>query len=239
MACFLKLCQVLLFSLKGQETYCIPRQAHVCLRKFFILVLCLLRSFFSLVSAGLLDVTLKPSVFSVADVQWLGVSSCVPLYLFKNTLVSLFCKRENWCWQRLINFPLVNTGNILRKLVAQWCLTLSDPVNCSLPGSSVHGILQDRMLEWDAVSFSRVSFQPRDRTLVSCITGRFLHMWPLELSLISKVCSVLLRAESQIIVILVWDPVIFFSLLYPPYSRLNRYFLNSKVGALLQSYSHG
>ena len=65
-----------------QGTYCIPRQAHVCLRKFFILVLCLLRSFFPLVSTGLLHVTLKPSVFSVADVQWLGVSGCVPLLSF-------------------------------------------------------------------------------------------------------------------------------------------------------------
>ena len=38
--------------------------------------------------------------------------------------------------------------------VAQSCLTLSDPMDCSLPGSSVHGIFQARVLEWDAIAFS-------------------------------------------------------------------------------------
>ena len=38
--------------------------------------------------------------------------------------------------------------------VAQSCLTLSDPIDCSLPGSSVHGILQARVLEWVAIAFS-------------------------------------------------------------------------------------
>ena len=38
--------------------------------------------------------------------------------------------------------------------VAQSCLTLSDPVDCSLPGSSVHGIFQARVLEWGAIAFS-------------------------------------------------------------------------------------
>ena len=48
-----------------------------------------------------------------------------------------------------------------------------DPVDGGLPASSVHGILQARILEWVASSFSRGSSQPRDRTGVSCITGRF------------------------------------------------------------------
>ena len=39
--------------------------------------------------------------------------------------------------------------------VAQMCLTLSDPMDCSLPGSSVHGIFQARVLEWGAIAFSR------------------------------------------------------------------------------------
>ena len=57
--------------------------------------------------------------------------------------------------------------------VTQSCLTLFDPVDCSPPGSSVHGILQARMLEWGAISFSRGSSPPRDRTQVSCTAGRF------------------------------------------------------------------
>ena len=56
--------------------------------------------------------------------------------------------------------------------VLQSCLTLCDPMDCSLPDSSVHGIFQARILEWVAISFSRGSSQPRDRTQVSCIAGR-------------------------------------------------------------------
>ena len=53
------------------------------------------------------------------------------------------------------------------------CPTLCDPMGCSPPSSSVHGILQARILEWVAIPFSRGSPQPRDRTQVSCIAGRF------------------------------------------------------------------
>ena len=41
--------------------------------------------------------------------------------------------------------------------VAQWYLTLSDPMDCSLPGSSVHGIFQARVLEWGAIAFSKLT----------------------------------------------------------------------------------
>ena len=60
--------------------------------------------------------------------------------------------------------------------VAQSCPTLCDSVDCSLPGSSVHGILQARILEWVAISFSRGSSQPRDRTQVSRIGGRRFNL---------------------------------------------------------------
>ena len=63
-------------------------------------------------------------------------------------------------------------------LVTQSCLTLCGPMGCSLPGSSVHGILQARILEWVAMSSSRGSPQLRDRTRlssVSCIGRQFLH----------------------------------------------------------------
>ena len=62
-------------------------------------------------------------------------------------------------------------------LVAQSCLTLCNPMECSLPGSSVHGILQARILEWVAIPFSRGSSQPREWTWVSCTTGRFFTVW--------------------------------------------------------------
>ena len=58
-------------------------------------------------------------------------------------------------------------------LVSQLCLTLCNSMDCSLSGSSVHGISQARILEWVAVSFSRGFSGPRDQTLDSCIADRF------------------------------------------------------------------
>ena len=61
--------------------------------------------------------------------------------------------------------------------VAQSCLTLCDPVDCRLPGFSIHGILQARLLEWVTISFSRGSSRPRDQTQVSHIEGRRFNLW--------------------------------------------------------------
>ena len=52
-----------------------------------------------------------------------------------------------------------------------------DPTSCNLPGSSVQGTLQARILQWVAISFSRGSSQPRDLTKVFCIAGRFFTHW--------------------------------------------------------------
>ena len=61
--------------------------------------------------------------------------------------------------------------------VVQSCPTLCDPVDCSLPDSSVHGIFQAIVLEWIAISFSRGLSQPRDRTWVSRIVDRCFTIW--------------------------------------------------------------
>ena len=55
--------------------------------------------------------------------------------------------------------------------------TLCNPVDCSPPGSSIHGIFQARILEWVAISFSRESYQPRDRTQLSRTAGRCFTLW--------------------------------------------------------------
>ena len=61
--------------------------------------------------------------------------------------------------------------------IAQSCPSLCDPMYCSPPGSSIHGIFQTRVLEWVAISFSRLSSWPRDQTWVSCIAGKcFYHL---------------------------------------------------------------
>ena len=61
----------------------------------------------------------------------------------------------------------------VKVLVAQLCPTFFDRMDSSLPGSSVHGILQAKILERVANLFSKGSFQPRDQIPVSCITGGF------------------------------------------------------------------
>ena len=62
--------------------------------------------------------------------------------------------------------------------VAQSCPTLCDPMDCSLPRSSIHGIFQTRILEWVAISFSRGSSGPKDWTRVFCMAGRFFTIEP-------------------------------------------------------------
>ena len=78
-------------------------------------------------------------------------------------------------WTRLmwLSSSSRNEYNIVKQ-----CLTLSNPMNCSPLGSSVHGILQAGILEWVAISFSRGSSRPRGQTrdsCVSCIGGQILY----------------------------------------------------------------
>ena len=74
-------------------------------------------------------------------------------------------------------FPLPGMFSCCCLLVTPSGPTLCDPRDYSLPGSSVHGILQGRMLEWVAILFFRGSSWPRDQTWVSCTVGRFFTVW--------------------------------------------------------------
>ena len=73
-------------------------------------------------------------------------------------------------------------------LVSQLCLTFCNPLDCRLPSSSVHGILQARMLEWIAIPFSRESSWPRDGTQVSCITSKLFSVWGSTIEEIETKC---------------------------------------------------
>ena len=72
----------------------------------------------------------------------------------------------------ILSFPYLLRSEVL---VTQSCPTLCNSMNCSPPGSSVHGIFQARILEWVAISFSRGSSRPRDRIWVSCIGRQILY----------------------------------------------------------------
>ena len=71
-------------------------------------------------------------------------------------------QRISWSKNGYLSVFLQFFSFVVVVLVAQSCLTLCDPMNCSPPGSSVHGIIQARILEWGAIPFSRGSSQPRD-----------------------------------------------------------------------------
>ena len=81
------------------------------------------------------------------------------------------------CPQWVPKFFSLNQESESENEVAQSCPTLCDPMDCSLPGSSVHRLFQARVLEWVAISFSRRSSWPRDWTRVSHIVGKCLTIW--------------------------------------------------------------
>ena len=73
--------------------------------------------------------------------------------------------------------PSLVRGSCVRAKLLQSDSTLCDPVDCSPPGSSVHGILLARILEWVATSFSRGYFRPRDQTCLLCLLHWVLYHW--------------------------------------------------------------
>ena len=79
-----------------------------------------------------------------------------------------------FCWEML---HLLSSEMYVYVLVVQWYFTLCNSIDCSAPSSPVHAILQAKILEWVAVSYSRASSQPRDWTWVYCIVGRFFTIW--------------------------------------------------------------
>ena len=95
-----------------------------------------------------------------------------PLYQWKSKEVS-----SNTFSKNNFMFSGIKPKIWLYVKLLQSRLTLCDPVNHIQPGSSVHGILQARILEWVAISFFTGSSQPRDRTCISCIGRRSLYHW--------------------------------------------------------------
>ena len=86
-------------------------------------------------------------------------------------------KQGNVTWRLLFNFYSLHHACVCVQSLKS-CLTLCNPIDCSLPGSSVYGILQARILEWVAVPSSTGSSQPRDQTWVSFIAGKFFTSEP-------------------------------------------------------------
>ena len=82
------------------------------------------------------------------------------------------------CCKAETNIILLSNYLLLLFVVTKSYLIVCSPMDCSLPGSSVHGILYTRILKWVAMTSSRGSSQPRDQTQVSHIAGGFFTMEP-------------------------------------------------------------
>ena len=124
-----------------------------------------------------LDLTLGNCVcmLSCFSGVWLFMTPWTAAHQVHRILSMGFSRQEYWS-----GLPCSPPGDILKRKeseVAQSCPTLFDPVDCSPSGSFIHGILQARILEWVAISFSRRSSRPRDRTQVACIGGRHFKLW--------------------------------------------------------------
>ena len=118
----------------------------------------------SLLSKGLLRVFPAPQLEST--------NSLPPSLLYGSTLTSV-----HDYWKKYIYISIFDYKWVLAKL-PQSCRTLRDPMEYNLPSSSVHGILQARILEWVAIPSNRRSSQPKDRThisYVSCIGRQVLY----------------------------------------------------------------
>ena len=97
------------------------------------------------------------------------------------------------------SYGCIGCPNESESEVAQSCLTLCDPVDCSPPGSSLHGIFQAKVLEWLAISFSRGSSRPRDQTRVSRIPGRCFNFWATREALYAPITGLIFLFEHELV----------------------------------------
>ena len=114
------------------------------------------------------------AIYGVAQsrtrLKWLSSSSS------NQNLSCLFHVQKSTGWLKILFRNLSESESE----ATQSCPTICDAMNCSLSGSSVHGVFQARVLEWVAVPFSRGSSRPRDWTWVSCIAGKFFTIWAIR-----------------------------------------------------------
>ena len=108
-------------------------------------------------------------------------------------------------WGKILKIYSVSTGFCVCVLIVQSCLTLCDPVNCSPPASSVHGILQARILEWVAIPFSRGSSRPKNQTQVYWIAGRFFTVWATEAMLNQKAAFHFEVSSTEEYILYLWS----------------------------------
>ena len=137
----------------------------------------------------------RPNVFLIRTILVVLTSVPAPIYFLYQSnlqvttklswivikiLPAIILPFKHFClWDKILSLPFKTFIPPTREReseVAQLCPNLCDPMECTLPGSSFHGIFPAKVLEWVTISFSRVSSWHRDRTQVSCILGRRFNL---------------------------------------------------------------
>ena len=125
----------------------------------------------------MLNPTIKKKIIQSVHSRFGHSRIVIPTILVPGTDLVEDSFSTDWVWGDLSGWFKSITFAVPFVLVAQSCLTLCHPMDCSPPGSSVHGILWVRILEWVAIPFSRGCSQPRDWTWFSCIADRYFTIW--------------------------------------------------------------
>ena len=112
-----------------------------------------------------------PGVYGTSQAR---ILEWVVIYFSKGSFLS----RDQTCVSCTGRHILYHWATRSELKVAQLCPTLCDPMDCSQPSSSVHGLLQARVLEWAVNPFSRVSSWRRNQTQFSRVAGSFFTIWP-------------------------------------------------------------
>ena len=114
--------------------------------------------------------------------------------LWQSLCLVCFCATCSSCKHSCMvgaQFAFRHIHTLIHAKSLQLCPTLCNPMDWSSPGSSVHGILQARILEWVAIAFSRRSSWPSDQTQVSHIADRFFTIWATREALCSiRICQI-------------------------------------------------
>ena len=178
-------------SLRGLENHCVREglTSHICPQQcedpdFKPIEQCILCRFNSI------STTVKQFTFLHSEsIYSAPLGQCYPQPVQRWTQQALSpCLENLWQWRsglqvlhegkkRALLVLSLSLSLQVVLLVARSCLTFCGPMDYSPPGSSVHGILQARILEWGATPFSRGSSRPRDWTWDSWIAGRFFTVW--------------------------------------------------------------
>ena len=172
---------------------------------------------FKSIHSSLLSFLYSPPIYS----RWSSREAAMPTALegvhmeWRSTVGSLLVTTMPWVlW--MTNFP---GSSSLESILAEWCVCPQEGSQFRMPGSSVHWILQARILEWAVISFSRRSSRPRDSTWVSRTAGRLCGPHPS--ALLPLLCSLYLY--SWLWLETVYFPKVHFDLNGPEVRIFNSY----------------